>query len=95
MENLAENKNPEVKQAKKKGFKAPHPVILLFCVILFMAILSYVLPAGQYDRIKSPTTGKQVVDPASYHQVENTPVTFMKVFSSIPSSLIFARISPT
>lgn len=86
MEKEAEVSIPVV-QPKKKGIKIPHPIKLLFSVIFFMAVLSYVLPAGQYDRIKSPITGKMVVDPATYHQVENTPVTILQLFSSIPRGM--------
>ena len=86
MEKEAEVSIPVV-QPKKNGIKIPHPIKLLFSVIFFMAVLSYVLPAGQYDRIKSPITGKMVVDPATYHQVENTPVTILQLFSSIPRGM--------
>ncbi len=86
MEKEAEVSIPVV-QPKKNGIKIPHPIKLLFSVIFFMAVLSYVLPAGQYDRIKSPITGKMVVAPATYHQVENTPVTILQLFSSIPRGM--------
>lgn len=75
------------KTPKKKKFRIPHPIVLLFSIIVIMALCSYVLPAGQYDRVKDPNTGRQVVDPASYHEVEKSPVTIMKLFSSIPRGM--------
>lgn len=57
-----------------KRFKVPHTYVILISVILVMAALSYVLPAGVYEKIKDPHTGKMVVDPASFHIVESTPI---------------------
>ena len=72
---------------KKKSFKLPHPVILLSIVILIMTICTYIIPAGQYDRIPDPVSGKKVVDPASYKTIEQAPVGVMEMFSSIPRGL--------
>lgn len=52
-----------------KAFKAPSPIIILVCVILFCALASYVIPAGVYERVKDVHTGKMVVDPATFHYV--------------------------
>lgn len=41
-----------------KAFKAPSPIIILVCVILFCALASYVIPAGVYERVKDVHTGK-------------------------------------
>ncbi|MBU0927445.1 MAG: TIGR00366 family protein [Spirochaetes bacterium] len=60
--------------AAPKRFKVPHTYVILIGVIVLMAALTYILPAGVYDKIKSPSTGKMVVDPASYHVVESTPI---------------------
>lgn len=72
---------------KRKTFKLPHPVILLGIVILIMSICTYIVPAGQYDRVEDPVSGKKVVDPDSYKIVEQAPVTVMKMFSSIPRGM--------
>ena len=37
-----------------KAFKAPSPIIILVCVILFCALASYVIPAGVYERMYTP-----------------------------------------
>lgn len=72
---------------KRKSFKLPHPVILLGMVILIMSICTYIIPAGQYDRVEDPISGKMVVDPASYKVVDQAPVTVMEMFSSIPRGM--------
>lgn len=58
----------------KKRF--PHPLTLLTLCILLAAGLSYILPAGSYDRVEDEATGRELVVPGSYHQVEPSPVGF-------------------
>lgn len=80
---------------KKKKFKVPHTYVILFSVILIMAILTYIIPAGEYDRVKDEVSGKTVVVPTSFHSVEQNPIKFFDLFQSVPkgmkaaSSIIF------
>ncbi len=70
-------------QIKKKWYtKVPHALVLLFIIIIFVAILTYVLPAGEYERIL--VDGKNRVVPNSYKQLANTPVSFLDMFKAIP-----------
>ncbi len=66
-----------------KVFKAPGPILILVCVIVFCAIASYVIPAGVYDRVKDANTGKMIVDPATFHYVKQNPTGFLDFFTSI------------
>ena len=66
-----------------KAFKAPSPIIILVCVILFCAVASYIIPAGVYDRVKDVHTGKMVVNPATFHYVAQKPTGFLDFFTSI------------
>ncbi len=73
--------------SEKKKFQVPHPIVTLFIVIVIMAICSYILPAGTYERVKEPNTGRQVVDPASFQYVEQSPVGFLQLFTAIPRGM--------
>ena len=42
-------------------------------MIGLMALATYVIPAGEYERVESPD-GREMIDPASYKRVEQTPV---------------------
>ena len=45
-----------VEPAKKHWYeKLPHPYAILFFIILFAAVLTYIVPAGQYTRISIDT----------------------------------------
>ena len=58
-------KTEEIKQSK-----ALNPMLLLVCMILIIAILSYIIPAGVYDRVMDEKLGKELVDPNSFQYVE-------------------------
>lgn len=73
--------------APKKKTRVPHTYVILFSIILLAAIGTYVLPPGVYNRAKDERTGRTLVDPASYHQVERTPVTPFGVFQAIPKGM--------
>ncbi len=54
----------------KKKLVVPDVYILLFMIILICVVLSYVIPAGTYDMME--VDGREVVDPDSYHQIEQS-----------------------
>lgn len=78
---------PATKGAAKKRFPMPHTYAILFAMIVLAALLSYVLPAGEFERMKDPDSGKTVVVSNSYHQVESSPVGFFDTFKSIPTGM--------
>ncbi len=73
-----------------KSFRFPHPLVLLTLFIIVAAALSYVLPAGQFDRRTNAATGRDVVVPGSYHRVPATPVAPLQVAVAIPRGLAAA-----
>lgn len=62
--------------------RIPHPVVMLFVIIVFTAILSYILPAGSYER--ELVDGRQRVIPGSYQTIDQTPVGLLGLFRAIP-----------
>jgi uncharacterized ion transporter superfamily protein YfcC len=74
-------------QAAKKGFQVPHTYVIIFTFIIIMALGSYVIPPGVYDREKDERTGRTLVNAESYHSVERTPVTPFKLFTSVPRGM--------
>ena len=52
----------------------PHPAILLSLAIGAAAMLTWVLPAGEYDRMDDPVTGRRIVVAGTYHAVDRAPV---------------------
>ncbi|MGY2131898.1 YfcC family protein [Hymenobacter sp. HD11105] len=68
-------------------FRFPHPLVLLMGFIVLAMALSYVLPAGVFERRLDAVTGREVVVPGSYHQVAATPVSPLDAIVSIPRGL--------
>lgn len=79
-------------EKKKTAIKLPHVFAILFCVLVLVAILTYILPAGEFARIMDPVTGREVIDPNSYTIVQSTPVSIMDVFASIPQGFSDASL---
>lgn len=77
------------KPAKKNKFNMPHIYVILFTFIAFMAIMTYVIPAGSYNRVEGPG-GRMMVDATSYHAVEQTPVGLLDFFIAIPQGFVEA-----
>lgn len=72
-------------EKKKSGINA---FVLLFVVLVIMAILSYILPAGQYER--TLVDGRNVVVQGTYQVIDRTPVSFFNLFTSIHEGLVQA-----
>ncbi|MEE9438590.1 MAG: AbgT family transporter [Saprospiraceae bacterium] len=62
--------------------KIPHAIAMLFGIILFVTILTYIIPAGSYERVF--VDGRNRVVPGSYNQMSATPLSIMDMFRAIP-----------
>ncbi|MXX67571.1 MAG: YfcC family protein [Gemmatimonadales bacterium] len=70
-----------------RGLRFPHPLTLLTVAILAAAALSYVLPAGEYDRRDDPVTGRSVVVPGTFHEVEANRIGAFEAIVAIPRGM--------
>lgn len=68
---------------KEKKFNFPHAFVIIVTIIIIVAILSYIVPAGEFERIEDPDTGMTVVDPDSYHRIERNQASIFDIFLSI------------
>ena len=69
-------------EKKKKKFTFPTTATLLLIVVLVMGILTYIIPAGQFDREINEATGREGVVPGSFHYVEQSPVSVTQLFEA-------------
>ncbi len=63
--------------------KNPHPMLLMALVVLFCAVLTYVIPAGRFDRVLDQTTGREVIVPGSFTFIEGEPVNPLELLRSV------------
>ena len=76
-----------IMEKKKKGFEFPHTYVMLLCMVLIMAVLTYVIPAGEYERVEDPNTGRMVINPDNFVEVESNPTKFFDLFKAIPRGM--------
>lgn len=73
----------------RKKFRMPDIYIVLVLFILFVAVMTYIIPAGQYERQSVETShGMQILVVAgTYHEITQQPVGAMDLVSAIPNGL--------
>ena len=67
--------------------RLPHPLILLVFCIALAAVLTWVLPAGEYERREDSETGRRVVVAGTYHAVAASPVGGFGALVAIPKGM--------
>lgn len=78
-------------EKQKKGFRLPHVYLIFMLIMVVVVLLSFVIPAGQFERTIDPTTGQAIVNPDVFHYVadENkTPITFLGFFQAIHDGIV-------
>lgn len=73
------------KGSSNSRFRFPNGIVILFWIIVFVAILTYIVPAGEFERVV--VNGRKVVNPDSFHYVQQTPVKVFDIFKAIPKGM--------
>jgi len=68
--------------------RLPHPLILLLAGVAVAAVLTWVLPAGSFNRQDDPSTGRRVVVAGTYHPVDRAPVGPFAAAVSVPRGFV-------
>ena len=74
-----------MKEKKKCYLKIPNTYIILFIMILFAALLTWIVPAGEFNRIESD--GRMLIENGTYHAVDKSPANLFDIFVAIPQGL--------
>lgn len=74
--------SPKTKNQIKWYERIPHAVAILFGIIIFVTILTYLIPAGAFER--TLVDERLRVVPGSYHLIDNSPVGLLDMFRAIP-----------
>jgi uncharacterized ion transporter superfamily protein YfcC len=71
----------------KRKFKVPHTLVVLFSMVVLAQILTYLIPAGEFDRLENEKGQMQVV-PGSFHRTPEIPALSPAAFlMAIPKGL--------
>ncbi|HSJ10668.1 MAG TPA: Na+/H+ antiporter NhaC family protein [Longimicrobiales bacterium] len=72
---------------EKRQFRVPHTLVLLFAMVIAAVLLTYILPAGSYERVENEHGREQVV-PGTFHATPEVEAPSpLAVFTSIPRGL--------
>ncbi len=73
--------------ARRRSFRVPHTLVLLFLMIIAALVLTYVLPAGAYERVENEHGRMQVVA-NTFERIPDAPLLSpLTVFTAIPRGL--------
>ncbi|KGX88651.1 hypothetical protein N781_09640 [Pontibacillus halophilus JSM 076056 = DSM 19796] len=78
------NRDP---QTQKKKFELPDAYVILFAILLLAAIMTYLIPAGSFERVTTEE-GKSIIVPGSYEEIEQQPTGFIELFRSIQDGMV-------
>lgn len=67
-----------MEKVKKK--KVPHTLVILAIIILCAVVLTWIIPAGVYERVEN-AQGVEVINPDSFKYIDKSPVNPIKIFN--------------
>ncbi|MFC7677477.1 YfcC family protein [Paenibacillus sp. GCM10028914] len=70
-------------EKKPKSFNV---FVLIFCLIILSAILTYIVPAGQFDRVE--VDGRSVIQADSFQYIDTKPLGLLDIFSSVHTGMV-------
>ncbi len=79
------------RKAKGQGlssFRFPHSYVIIFGIIVLVTLLTYIIPAGQFERVVDEVSGRTLVVPGTFQYVEQSPVGPFEMFVCIQQGFI-------
>ncbi|HOV27176.1 MAG TPA: Na+/H+ antiporter NhaC family protein [Pseudobacteroides sp.] len=70
-----------------EGLKNPNSYVIILSLILVCMILTWIVPSGSYERVQDPASGRTVIDPQSFHYVEDKSVNIFGMLKAIPKGI--------
>jgi uncharacterized ion transporter superfamily protein YfcC len=68
--------------------RLPHPFVLLLEGVVIAALLTWVVPAGEFERRPDEATGRSIAIAGTYHRVEAAPVGPMGAALAVPRGMV-------
>jgi uncharacterized ion transporter superfamily protein YfcC len=78
------------KAAVTSQLQVPHTYVIIFFLMIIASILSYIIPGGEYERVKKNYAGvgtREVVVPGSYRSVKSQPQNGWNMIGSVMKGL--------
>lgn len=75
---------------KLLNIKFPHTYVILTIILLIMTLLTYIIPAGEYQRVLDEASNRLVVVPDSFHYIEGNRPGFFDIFLALQRGYVSA-----
>lgn len=76
-------------QREKRGFKVPHTLVIIAMIMVLVAIATYLVPGGAYERFISDSNRELIVD-GSFAYVDSTPQGIFSVLQAPIDGIVAA-----
>lgn len=84
---MSENPQQAAKPVQNKKVSVPSPIMIIAVILVLSAIATYIVPAGEFVRIKDAASGRMIVDPNSFHFIAQKPTKILDFLMSIPKGI--------
>ncbi len=64
-----------------------NPFVVMMVILLIMVVLSYVVPAGEFQRVADDETGRTIVVPGTYQLIDSKPLGIFDVLIAVPAGM--------
>ena len=68
---------------EKKRFALPHVYVLLLTIMVAILIITYLVPSGEYARVVDPNSGREIVDPSTYQEIDKSYLGPLDFFTAL------------
>ncbi len=72
---------------EEKRSKVPHIYVILLMMIGLAAVLTHIIPAGEYARV-TDDSGAEILQDGTYSQISSSPASFVDFMFAVPDGLI-------
>ncbi|WP_180899850.1 YfcC family protein [Martelella soudanensis] len=76
---MTDQTTPPGEPAPELSSRFPTAYTILFLLIVLVAALTWIIPAGQYDRVMNEEVGREIAVAGTYHAVDPNPQGFVDV----------------
>lgn len=73
--------------ADQPSFRLPHPLVLMLGGVAVAATLTWLVPAGEYQRVLDEATGRTIAVAGTYHPVDAAPVGPFAAVMAVPRGI--------
>lgn len=82
-------KTEKIQKSGKKSFKMPHAIVIMVLLMLFVTLLTYIVPSGQFAKAVDPNTKRQLITPGSFKYMPKGPgIGIIEFFSTFYTGFV-------